>query len=152
MAGMERWWGFSRRRFAGSAEGERVEAPRGALRRPPAVFGAGMLVFRGDGWRAAFGWTRRVIGLLAIVVEGPALPGMELRGVDTPVVADERGISLVRRLLLLSKEGSCGSGAIEPSFWRSRILKSRRFICRSRRMAAFSLRPIFSSWMIFALS
>ena len=145
VAGMERWCGLSRRRFAGSLDGERVPAPRGALSRPFAVFDEGRFVFRGDGWRAELGWTSRLIGLLAIVVEGPALPGSAFRGVDAPVVEVERGGSLVCILLWFRSEGSWGSGAIEPSFWRSRILKSRRLICRSKRMAAFSLKPTFSS-------
>ena len=71
------------------------------------------------------------MGLLAIVVEGPALPERGCSGVGAPSVLDERGGRRVLRVLLLRSEGSCGSGWMAPSFWRSRILKSRRLIWRS---------------------
>lgn len=123
---MERWV-FKRRRLL-SVDGERAverEAEVG-WRLDDAVMGA--VVVRGEGWRA--GWTRRVRGLLAMVVEGPAaLPERGCRGVDAPVVEVERGGRRVLRLaVLLRREGSCGSMAIAPSFWRSRILRSRRLI------------------------
>ena len=89
----------------------------------------GREVFKGESWRVD-GWTRRVMGLLAMVVDGPALPERGCKGVEAPVVEVERGGSL-ERLALLRREGSCGSGWMEPSFWRSRILKSRRLIWRS---------------------
>ncbi len=106
----------------------------------------GSAVVRGDGCRPGAGWpTRRAMGSLAIVVEEPALPERGCKGVEAPVVDVESGGSRVVRLLLLRREGSCGSGWMEPSFWRSRILKSRRLICLSRRRAALSLKPTFSS-------
>lgn len=71
------------------------------------------------------------MGLLAIVVEGPALPERGCSGVGAPVMVDERVGRRVDRVLLLRREGSCGSGWMAPSFWRSRILKSRRLIWRS---------------------
>ena len=70
-----------------------------------------------------------MIELFAIVVEGPALPDRGCRGVGPPVALVERGGRRV--VLLLRSVGSCGSGWIAPSFWRSRILKSRRLIWRS---------------------
>jgi len=87
----------------------------------------GIAVVRGDGWRAE-GCTRRVIGLLAMVVEGPAFPESGCRGVEAPVVEVERGGRRVERDVLFRRDGSCGSGWMAPSFWRSRILKSRRLI------------------------
>lgn len=94
------------------------------------------------------GWVRRARGLeLAIVVEGTALLEMGWRGVEVPVVEVERGGRRVLSVeVLLRREGSWGSMAMAPSFWRSRILRSRRLICRSKRAAARSLRPSFSSW------
>ena len=77
------------------------------------------------------GPTRRVRRLLlAMVVEGPALPDRGFSGVLAPVVEVEMG---GRRLptVGLSREGRVGSMAMVPSFWRSRILRSRRLICRS---------------------
>lgn len=70
------------------------------------------------------------MGLLAMVVEGPAFPDRGCRGVGPPVVVDERGGKRVLSVLF-RREGSCGSGWMAPSFWRSRILKSRRLIWRS---------------------
>jgi len=101
---------------------------------------------RGLGWR---GWTRRCRGLFAIVVEAPG-GGWE-RGVEAPVVVVE-GRRRVCREVLVRREGSCGSGWMAPSFWRSRILKSRRLICRSSRRAALSERETFSSEMAWARS
>ena len=69
--------------------------------------------------------------LFAMVVEGPALPERGYKGVDVPVVVVEKFGRRVDREVLLRREGSCGSGAMAPSFWRSRILKSRRLIWRS---------------------
>ena len=66
-----------------------------------------------------------------MVVEGPALPERGFSGVGPPVVVDVSGGRRVLRTLLLRSEGSCGSGWMAPSFWRSRILKSRRLIWRS---------------------
>lgn len=66
-----------------------------------------------------------------MVVEGPALPERGFSGVGPPVVVDVRGGRRVLRMLLLRSEGSWGSGWMAPSFWRSRILKSRRLIWRS---------------------
>jgi len=153
VAGMVRWCGFRRRRFWGSVEGERFVALRAGLRWEADAVVEGRAVVRGDGWRPDDGWpTRRAMGLLAMVVEGPALPERGCKGVEAPVVDVERGGRRVVRLLLLRREGSCGSGWMEPSFWRSRILKSRRLICRSRRRAALSLNMTFSSWMVCAFS
>ncbi len=87
----------------------------------------GMAVVRGDGWRAE-GCTRRVIELLAMVVEGPALPERGCKGVEAPVAEAESGGRRVEREVLFRREGSWGSGWMAPSFWRSRILKSRRLI------------------------
>lgn len=70
-AGMERWW-FSRLRFEGSVDGERL-VPRMALMAAAAAAGGRPAVLRGEGWRAE-GCTRRARLLFAIVVEGPALP------------------------------------------------------------------------------
>ena len=64
-----------------------------------------------------------------MVVEGPALPGSGCGGVEAPVVEVEREGR--RCVLLCRREGSCGSMEMDPSFWRSRILMSRRLICRS---------------------
>ena len=50
------------------------------------------------------------MGLLAMVVEGPAFPDRGCRGAGPPVVADDRGGRRVPRVPLLSREGSCGSG------------------------------------------
>lgn len=127
VGGMERWV-FRRRRFV-SVDGERAVEREAELgwRLEAAVMGA--VVVRGEGWRV--GWTRRVMGLLAMVVEGPAaLPERGCRGVDAPVVEVERGGRRVVRLavLLFRREGSWGSMAIAPSFWRSRILRSSRLI------------------------
>jgi len=154
VAGMVRWCGFRRRRFWGSVEGERLVTPaRAGLRWEEAAEEEGRAVVRGDGCRPDAGWpARRAMALLAMVVEGPALPERGCRGVEAPVVEVERGGRRVLRLLLLRREGSCGSGWMEPSFWRSRILKSRRLICRSSRRAALSLKLIFSSWMVCAFS
>ena len=90
----------------------------------------GAFVCSGDGCLAdAEGWTRREIELFAIVVEGPALPDRGCRGVGPPLALAESGGRRV--VLLLRSVGSCGSGWMAPSFWRSRILKSRRLIWRS---------------------
>ena len=147
VAGIERWCGFSLRRF-GSIEGERLPLREGCRcvdGETTALFEA-TEVFKGDGWRAD-GWTRRVKGLLAMVVEGPALPESGFRGVEAPVVLVEpvNGGRRVEREVLCRRDGSCGSGWMAPSFWRSRILKSRRLICLSSKSAAFSLKPTFSS-------
>ena len=71
VGGMARWL-FRRRRLEGSVDGERaaVRDVEGFARAEVAVMGAA--VVRGEGWRV--GWTRRLRGLLAMVVEGPALP------------------------------------------------------------------------------
>ena len=61
-----------------------------------------------------------------MVVEGPALPDNGLSGVEAPVVEPDSEGS--RWVLLFKSDGSCGSIAIAPSFWRSRSLMSRRFI------------------------
>lgn len=148
VGGMERWV-FRRRRLEGSVEGERAIVAREVWE--DAVMGAA--VVRGEGWRV--GCTRRLRGLWAIVVEGPAgLPEWGCRAVDAPPDVDVRrgGRRELRVLLLLRREGSWGSIAMEPSFCRSRILRSRRLIWRSSRMAALSARPIFSSWKVWALS
>lgn len=71
------------------------------------------------------------MGVLAMVVLGPALPGIGCRAVEVPVVPIENGGGRVLRVEVLRREGSCGSMAMALSFWRSRILKSRRLICRS---------------------
>lgn len=65
-----------------------------------------------------------------MVVEGPALPDRGFSGVLALVVEVEMG---GRRLptVGLIREGSVGSMAMVPSFWRSRIFRSRRLICRS---------------------
>ena len=71
--------------------------------------------------------------LFAIVVEGPALPERGCRGVPDPVVlvvVEARGVKR-GRLVVCRREGREGSGGRAPSFWRSRILKSRRLIWRS---------------------
>lgn len=60
------------------------------------------------------GWTRRAMGLLAMVVEGPGLPDGGGRGVEAPVVEVEREGR--RCVLLCRREGSCGSMAMAPSF------------------------------------
>lgn len=66
---------------------------------------------RGDGCRPEVGWpTSRVMGLLAMVVEGPAFPDKGCRTVEAPVVDADRGGRRVVRLLWLRREGSCGSG------------------------------------------
>lgn len=97
---MERWWGFKRRRFVGSVEGER------SLVRLAAE-GGWREVFRGEGCRPDAGApTRRAMGLLAMVVEGPALPERGCRGVEAPVVEAERDGRRVLRLLLVRREGS----------------------------------------------
>lgn len=66
-----------------------------------------------------------------MVVLGPALPESGWRGgtmVEDPVV---RGGRRPLRVEVLRREGNCGSMAMAPSFWRSRIFRSSRFICRS---------------------
>ena len=104
------------------------------------------------------------MGWFAIVVEGPALPERGCRGVEAPVVVPEKLGRRVEREVLVRREGSWGSGAMAPSFCRSRILKSRRLIWRSSwvfvligaggkgkdgdgltRRACFSARETFSS-------
>lgn len=154
VAGMERWVAFRRRRLEVSVEGERAleREADGAARVEFTVMGA--VVVRGEGWRVGC-WTRRLRGLLAIVVEGPALPERGCNGVDVldmDVVRGGRRELRVLLLLLLSREGSCGSMAMAPSFWRSRILRSRRLICRSSTRDILSARLIFSSWKVWALS
>ncbi len=47
------------------------------------------------------------------------------------VLAEREGMRVSLKVEVLRREGSCGSMAIEPSFWRSRIFKSSRLICRS---------------------
>ena len=82
VAGMERWWAFRRRRLEGSVEGERLLFRR--AERWAACWAAaegGRAVIRGEGCRAE-GWTRRAMGLLAMVVEGPMLPESGCRGMD----------------------------------------------------------------------
>ena len=82
VAGMERWWAFRRRRLEGSVEGERLLLRR--AERWTACWAAaegGRAVMRGEGCRAE-GWTRRAMGLLAMVVEGPMLPERGCRGMD----------------------------------------------------------------------
>lgn len=116
------------------------------------------------------------------MVEGPAFPESGWRAVDGPGCSPASGGGRVVRVDVFKREGSCGSMAMAPSFWRSRILKSRRLICRSSfcqgkpgtktekkqdmekrliqgrdrdkltRWAALSLKPTFSSWTICALS
>ena len=54
--------------------------------------------------------------LFAMVVEGPALPERGCKGVDVPVVVVEKFGRRVDREVLLRREGSCGSGAMAPSF------------------------------------
>lgn len=49
VAGMERWCGFSRRRFPGSVGGDRFAAPREGFRRLAAAVEGGRDVFSGDG-------------------------------------------------------------------------------------------------------
>lgn len=46
-----------------------------------AAEGGSPAVIRGEGCRAE-GWTRRAMGLLAMVVEGPMLPERGCRGMD----------------------------------------------------------------------
>jgi len=125
--GAERW-PFKRRRLEGSEEEDRagLSDEEGV---PVVVEGA--VAVDGEECRdvLGLGWTRRARGLLAIVVEGPALPDGGWRGVEAPVVEVEREGR--RCVLLWRREGSCGSMAMAPSFWRSRILMSRRLICRS---------------------
>lgn len=133
------WAGLRRRRLLVSMLGERVAfAGRfAAVAEEAALVEVGRPVLvRGEGWR---GWTpRRVRGLalvevLAMVVEGPtALPERGWRGVEAPVeVVVERGGRRVWREEFVRREGSWGSMEMEPSFWRSRILRSRRLIWRS---------------------
>lgn len=105
-----------RRRLDGSVDGERF-APRAGFRwgAAAAFVVEGIAVFKGDGCRAE-GCTRRDMGLLAMVVEGPALPERGCRGVEAPVVEAERGGSRVESDVLFSREGSWGSGCMAPSF------------------------------------
>jgi len=108
VGGMDRWCGFSRRRFRGSEEGERFVPARAGFRWDETVaVEAGIAVFRGEGCRAEDWPTSRAMGLLAMVVEGPALPERGSTGVEAPVVDAERG---GRRVLLVRSEGSWGSG------------------------------------------
>ena len=79
--------------------------------------------------------------LLAMVVEGPALPDRGCRGVGPPLAFVERGGRRV--VLLLRSVGSCGSGWMAPSFWRSRILKSSRLIWRSSWRGSISKPRLF---------
>lgn len=62
------------------------------------------------------GCARRAIGVLAMVVLGPALPGIGCRGVDALMVLVEKGGRRVLRVEVLRREGSCGSMAMAPSF------------------------------------
>lgn len=147
--GTERCPFWRRRRLEASEEEERCWAWEARL-------GVGALA-TGEELRGVeeLGATSRERGLLfAIVVEGPVAGGLfwrvDARGVDALVEELEREGR--RWVDGLRREGSCGSIDMLPSFWRSRILRSRRLICRSNRVAAFSLRPTFSSWMICALS
>ena len=81
----------------------------------------------GEGWRCEEGWTRRWMGAFAIVVEGPALPLRGCSGVLAPVGVEVFSGSRLF-MELLRRDGSCGSGWMEPSLCRSRILRSRRLI------------------------
>ncbi len=77
------------------------------------------------------GCARRESEELAIVVLGPrALPESGCRGVLAPVLEVEMGGTRLAALGWRS-EGSGGSEEIVPSFWRSRILRSRRLMWRS---------------------
>lgn len=147
VGGMERWWGFKRRRLGMSDDGERGEG-RGFNKEEVAgaVLGRGREVVDeevrwegraevlrgdGDGWRCR-GCAKRDRGLpCATVVEGPAFPESGCRGVELPVWGAESGGGRVVSVDVFRREGSCGSMEMAPSFWRSRILKSRRLICRS---------------------
>lgn len=82
----------------------------------------------GDGWRCG-GCAKRERGFpCAIVVEGTAFPESGCKGVELPVCRAESGGGRVVSVDVFRREGSCGSMEITPSFWRSRILKSRRLI------------------------
>jgi hypothetical protein len=147
VGGMEKL-GLRRRPLEGSEEGDLV-ATRGlrsddvigveAEMAPPAAAEVlrweGMvetLRGEGEGCRlecARGGCVRRVDGLpVATEVEGPALPESGCRGVDAPAVLVERGGGRVERVEVLRRDGSSGSMEMAPSFWRSRILISRRRI------------------------
>ncbi len=78
-------------------------------------------------WPVGGGWARRARPELAIVVEGPALPERGFRGVLAPVVDAEMGGTRFAELGC-RREGRGGSADIVPSFWRSRILRSRRLM------------------------
>jgi len=81
-------------------------------------------------WPVGGGWARRVIVLLAIVVEGPTLLERGFKGVLAPVLEVEMGGTRLAELGW-RREGRGGSAEMVPSFWRSRILRSRRLMCRS---------------------
>ena len=86
-------WRLRRRRLEGSVEDERlgfsIEPVAEAV---PFVVTGGLGAVTGEGWRAVVveDWTSRVRELLAIVVEGPALPARGCNGVEAPVVEPER--------------------------------------------------------------
>ncbi len=84
---------------------------------------------------------------LAIVVPpGPALPERGFRGVLAPVLEAETGRT---RLAALGwrREGRGGSEDMVPSFWRSRILRSRRLMCRSSLgWIVLGLRDAWGGW------
>lgn len=108
--GTDRWL-FKRRRLEGSEDDERAGF------RDDVVVGAcwaGVAVDGEECLDVLEGWTRRDRGLFAIVVDGPALPGTGCRGVEAPVVEVDREGR--RCVLLWSREGSCGSIAMAPSF------------------------------------
>lgn len=79
---------------------------------------SGAVVLSGDGCRlgGGAGCAMRARGRLAMVVLGPALPGIGLSGVETPVVLVERGGRRLVRVEVMRREGSCGSMAMAPSF------------------------------------
>lgn len=78
----------------------------------------------------ALGCARRERDELAMVVEGPMmLPESGLSGVLAPVLEEENALGGTRLAELACKrEGRGGSFDMVPSFWRSRILRSRRLM------------------------
>lgn len=95
-----------RRRFEGSEEEERDGLRADAAEAVPLVVTGGWGALEGEACRLVEvdGWTRRVSGLFAIVVEGPAFPERGWSGFGAPVVELDREGK--RWVLLLSKEGS----------------------------------------------
>lgn len=89
--------GLRRRRLEGSVEGERAEVR---------AMGLEGREVRGEGCRCEAGCTRRAMGALAMVVEGPALPERGWSGVLVPVVVVERGGRRVDKEVLFRREGS----------------------------------------------